>query len=97
MTPENSEKKSYTARLIDKLEIYNTPISTINLIKEFAKDEYDAKQQRELESAGTMNFGKFKGKKLVDIAKLDKQYISWLAKNCKYLTASNQELLKTLV
>ena len=52
---------------------------------------------REAENAGTMNFGKYKGKKLVDIAKLDADYIKWLAKNNKYLTSSNQELLKTLV
>ena len=97
MTSENSEKKSYIGRLIEKLEIHNTPISTINLIKDFAKDEYDTKQQRELESAGTITFGKYKFKKLVDIAKLDMPYMQWLSKNNKFLSASNQELLRTLV
>ena len=98
MTSENNEvKKSYTGRLIEKLEAYNTPIATINLIKDFAIKEYDAKQQREAETAGIISFGKYKGKKLVDIAKLDMPYMQWLAKNNKYLTASNQELLKTLV
>ena len=93
----SSEKKSYTARLIEKLENLNTPIATIHAIKDFAIAEYDAKVIKEAETAGTMNFGKYKGKKLVDIAKLDADYIKWLAKNNKYLTSSNQELLKTLV
>ena len=97
MTSQNSEKKSYTARLIDKLESLNTPVATLNAIKDFAIAEYDAKQKREAENAGTMNFGKYKGKKLTDIVKLDKPYMQWLTKNNKYLTSSNQELLKTLV
>ena len=41
----SSEKKSYTARLIEKLETLNTPIATIHAIKDFAIAEYDAKQQ----------------------------------------------------
>ena len=97
MTTENLEKKSYTARLIEKLEVYNTPIATINLVKDFAKEAYDEKQKKEAENAGIMNFGKYKGKKLEDIAKLDMPYMKWLAKNNKYLTATNQELLKKLV
>ena len=44
-----------------------------------------------------MNFGKYRGKKLEDIAKIDAEYIKWLAKNNKYLTATNQELLKKLL
>ena len=97
MTSENSEKKSYTSRLIERLQTLNTPVVTINAIKDFAIAEYDAKQQRQAETAGTMNFGKYKGKKLEDIAKLDMPYMQWLTKNNKYLTASNQALLKTLV
>ena len=97
MTSENSEKKSYTSRLIERLESLHTPIATINAIKIFAKEAYDEKQKKESETAGTMNFGKYKGKKLEDIAQLDKPYMQWLAKNNKYLTATNQELLKTLV
>jgi uncharacterized protein (DUF3820 family) len=92
-----SEKKSYTSRLIERLEANNTPIATINLIKDFAVEAYDEKQKKEAENVGIMNFGKYKGKKLADIAKLDAEYIKWLAKNNKYLTSMNQELLKTLV
>ncbi len=97
MTTENSEKKSYTSRLIERLQTINTPVATINAIKDFAIAEYDAKQKKEADNAGTMNFGKYKGKKLVDISKLDKPYMQWLSKNCKYLTLTNQELLKTLL
>ena len=97
MTTENSEKKTYTSRLIERLESLHTPIVTINAIKDFAIAEYDAKQQRQAETVGIMNFGKYKGKKLEDIAKLDKPYMQWLSKNNKYLTSTNQELLKTLV
>jgi hypothetical protein len=97
MTTENSEKKSYTGRLIERLQTLNTPVATINAIKDFAIAEYDAKQQRQAETAGTMNFGKYKGKKLEDIATIDMPYMKWLSKNCKYLTVTNQELLKTLV
>ena len=98
MSSENSEvKKSYTARLIERLESLHTPIATINAIKDFAIAEYDAKQQRQAETAGTLTFGKYKHKKLVDIAKLDMPYMQWLSKNNKFLSASNQELLKTLV
>ncbi len=97
MTSENSEKKSYTARLIERLESLHTPIATINAIKDFAIEAHDAKVQKETAEAGTINFGKYKGKKLEDIAKLDMPYMKWLAKNNKYLTATNQELLKKLV
>ena len=97
MTSENSEKKSYTARLIERLESLNTPIATINAIKDFAIEAYDKKQKQEVENAGRISFGKYKGKKLEDIAKLDMPYMKWLAKNNKYLTATNQELLKKLV
>ena len=100
MTSENSAsegKRSYTSRLIERLEAYNTPIATINLVKDFAKEAYDEKQKKEAETAGTMNFGKYRGKKLEDIAKIDAEYIKWLAKNNKYLTTTNQELRKTLV
>jgi uncharacterized protein (DUF3820 family) len=97
MTSENSEKKSYTSRLIERLESLHTPIATINAIKDFAIEAYDAKVLKEITEAGTINFGKYKGKKLEDIAKLDMPYMKWLAKNNKYLTATNQELLKKLV
>jgi uncharacterized protein (DUF3820 family) len=97
MTTENSEKKSYTARLIERLQTLNTPVATINAIKEFAIESYDERQKEESANAGTINFGKYKGKKLEDIAKLDIPYMKWLAKNNKYLTATNQELLKKLV
>ena len=97
MTSENSEKKSYTSRLIERLQTLNTPVVTINAIKDFAIEAYDEKQKKEAENAGSMNFGKYKGKKLEDIAKLDMPYMQWLTKNNKYLTASNQALLKTLV
>jgi uncharacterized protein (DUF3820 family) len=99
MTSENSAsegKRSYTSRLIEKLEALHTPIATINAIKDFAIEQYDAKQLKEAETAGIMNFGKYKGKKLADIAKLDAHYMLWLAKNCKYLSGTNQDLLKAL-
>ena len=44
-----------------------------------------------------MNFGKYKGKKLEEIFKLDKTYIKCLQKNNKYLNAVNKEIVEELL
>jgi hypothetical protein len=92
-----AEKKSYTAKLIEKLESVGTPAATIQTIKDFAIEQYDERKKHEELTAGTVTFGKYKGKKFEDIVKLDKPYLQWMAKNRKYISASNQVILDSVL
>lgn len=76
----NERPLSYSQRLInsfkeDNKENYN--IEDIEkLINDFSKLEYEKKKEKTDE----MPFGKYKYKKVEDVAKFDKQYLKWLVK-----------------
>jgi uncharacterized protein (DUF3820 family) len=97
MTDQIEKKKSYTQRLVDYLELKGTPVATINFIKDFAIEQYAERKKHEEDTTGFKSFGKYKGKKLQDVAKLDYSYLLWLAKNDEYLSGSNRELVTSLV
>jgi len=91
------KKQSYTEQLKSFLEGKKCPQTYLDLISEFSLDYGEKKKQEQEESKGIMNFGKYKGKKLQDIYKLDKTYIMWLQKNNKYLNKVNKEILEELL
>ena len=91
------KKQSYTDQLKTFLESKKCPQSYLDLISEFSL-EYGEKRKKEQEATkGIMNFGKYKGKKLEEIYKLDKTYIKWLQKNNKYMNATNKQIVDDLL
>jgi hypothetical protein len=98
MTSPNQDKpKSYTARLIDFLEENKVEQKTLDLIKEFASAESEKIELNKDKTVGIMNFGKFKGKKITEIFKLDPQYVKWMQKNNKYLSDDNKAIVDELL
>ena len=95
MTEER--KPSYTEQLKTFLESKKCPQKYLDLIGEFSLDYVEKKKQEEEATKGIINFGKYKGKKLEDIYKLDKTYIMWLQKNNKYLNQVNKEIVEELL
>jgi hypothetical protein len=73
---------TYSQRLINhfKAECEENGEFTINdietLIKDFSKIEYEKRKEKTDE----MPFGKYKFKKVADVAKFDKQYLKWLVR-----------------
>ena len=91
------KKQSYTEQLKTFLEGKKCPQSYLDLISDFSLEYGEKKKQEQEESKGIMNFGKYKGKKLVDICKIDKNYLKWLQKNNKYLNDSNKEIVDDIL
>lgn len=73
-------KTSYSQRLIDYFKEHdsdNFDIETIEkIINDFSKQEYEKKKEKSDE----MPFGKYKFRKVEEVAKFDKQYLKWLIK-----------------
>lgn len=90
-------KQSYTEQLKTFLEGKKCPQAYIDLISEFSLDYVEKRKQEQEKTKGIINFGKYKGKKLQDIYKLDKTYIMWLQKNNKYLNKVNKEIVEELL
>jgi uncharacterized protein (DUF3820 family) len=44
-----------------------------------------------------MTFGKFRGKQIREVFKLDPQYVSWLQKNNMYLSDANKIIVDELL
>lgn len=91
------KKQSYTDQLKTFLEGKKCPQSYLDLISEFSLEYGEKRKQEQEATKGLMNFGKYKGKKLEEIFKLDKTYIKWLQKNNKYLNAVNKEIVEELL
>jgi uncharacterized protein (DUF3820 family) len=90
-------KQSYTEQLKTFLEGKKCPQAYLDLISEFSLDYVEKRKQEQEKTKGIINFGKYKGKKLQDIYKLDKTYIMWLQKNNKYLNQVNKEIVEELL
>jgi hypothetical protein len=97
MTSAATKPKSYTARLIDVLQENKCPTKYLDLIKKFAADESEKREQETQATKGVMTFGKFRGKKIEDVYKLDPQYIKWLKKNETYLSSANKVIVDELL
>jgi len=103
MTTEN--KKSYTKRLIEHLEKSSADGHwvrgkdfdiMITQIKAFALLESKRIEAQNEAARGRMTFGKYKGKLLTEVAKLDESYIAWLKKSTQHLNADLKAILETL-
>jgi uncharacterized protein (DUF3820 family) len=99
MTSANQETrpKSYTQRLIDVLQENKCPTKYLDLIKKFAADESEKREEQNQATKGVMTFGKFRGKQIREVFKLDPQYVSWLQKNNMYLSDANKIIVDELL
>ena len=94
--------ESFSDRLIKNLYENRKKIKTddktfsqiVQMISDFDQTERDRKKNA---PPGEMTFGKYRGKQLADIYKLDPSYCMWLAKNNKYLSQENQSILTKLI
>ena len=71
-------KLTYTERLMQHIRD-NSEINVddiCELIVAFQKQEFEAKKK----ASDVMPFGKYRGKKVVDVIAFDKPYLSWLSK-----------------
>ena len=80
--PKTNDERplSYSKRLFNYIKEANLKTYTINeielFINDFSKMEYDKKREKTNE----MPFGKYKYRKVKDVASFDKQYLNWLRK-----------------
>ena len=96
-TTQETKPKSYTQRMLDVLEENKCPKKYLDLIKEFAADESEKRENEKEATKGVMTFGKFRGKQIREVFKLDPQYVSWLQKNNMYLSSANKVIVDELL
>ena len=96
-TPDMKPKLSYSQRMLKHLEDNKVAEETLDLIREFSRQESIIIQAEREASRGLMTFGKYVGKQLEEIHKLDPKYVDWLSKNNKYLNSENKEVVAKLV
>jgi len=94
---QETKPKSYTQRLKEFLEENKCPKKYLDLISQFAKAEAEKREQEREEGKAIMSWGKFKGKRIEDVYKLDPQYINWCLKNSQYLSPPQKDLMEHLV
>lgn len=79
-TTETVKPLSYSQRLINQFKESPHERFTVGdiekLINDFSLKEYEKRKEKTDE----MPFGKYKYKKVSDVAKFDKQYLKWLTK-----------------
>ena len=101
MTPETQQEiqkpPSYTQQLKEHLESNKVPKKYIDMISIFALEYSTKLEEQNKANEGIMTFGKYKGKKIMDMHKIDKPYIFWLKKNSKYLSDANKAIVEDLL
>ncbi len=94
------QKQSYTDKTVEYIKQKCTPDSkledVITALREFAVAEYEKKAAFNEANKGCLTWGKYRNKKLVDVAILDPKYIDWIRKNTEYLNADLKEILAGL-
>ena len=60
-------------------------------------EQADRDKRKANRKPGEMGWGKYRGKLLADVYKLDPKYCLWLTKNCEYLSAENKDILTHLI
>ena len=94
---DTQKPKSYTSRMIDFLTENKVNKKTIDLIKQFASDEAEKRNEEKEATKGVINFGKFRGKQLSKIYEIEPTYIKWLDRNNQFLSEQNREIVKELL
>lgn len=68
---------TYTERLVQYFEQQGDKF-TISDVRKIIKDFNEAEYKKRREKSDEMPFGKYKYKKVVEVAKFDKQYLQWI-------------------
>ena len=92
---ETPKKESYTDRLIQHLKECGETEFTIKRIKDFSKTE--AVKLKKEEEVGKQDFtwGKYKGKTIKDVFKLDESYCEWALRS-NYLSVDKKQIISDL-
>ena len=102
-----SDQKSYTEKLIDFINesevSSDLKAASVGLVKMFRtkmSEEYKLeKEQKSTEVIDTLNYGKYKGRSILEVSIFDKPYLRWMVKqsfvvsNPALVTAINNALL----
>jgi len=94
---QETRPKGYTARMLDVLEENKCPKKYLDLIKKFAADESEKREEQTQATKGVMTFGKYKTRLISDVYKLDPQYVKWLKTNETYLSSANKVIVDELL
>ena len=92
---ETPKKESYTDRLIQHLKECGETEFTIKRIKDFSKTEglkFQLKNEKEKEN---FTWGKYKGKTIKDVFKLDESYCEWALRS-NYLSVDKKLIISDL-
>ena len=76
---DNQEPTSYTNRLLEYLGNKGDTF-TIDELREYLDEFKEIEQKKKQERADIMPTGKYKYKKVKDVANFDMQYIQWMLK-----------------
>ena len=95
-------KKSYTEKLIEFIEstevssdLKSASIALIRMYRSKCAEEYKLeKETQNNQVVETLNYGKYKGRSISEVAIFDKPYLRWLVKQS--FTLSNLALTKAI-
>ncbi len=76
---DNQQPLSYTDRLLEYLESKQDNF-TIDELRDYMGGFRELEQQKKAERADIVPVGKYKYKKVKDVANFDKQYLQWMLK-----------------
>ena len=89
---------SYGQRLVAKLLESGCPEQYVEVAREFMKAEYEEKKKYIEQNQGILSFGKYKGKNVREVYKLDPTYCQWLLdKSSKFLRDDIKAILNELL
>lgn len=79
MTDNQQPVTSYTDRLLEYLESKQSDF-TIDELREYLNGFRELEQKKKQERADIVPVGKYRYKKVKDVANFDKQYLQWMLK-----------------
>ena len=92
---ETPKKESYTDRLIQFLKECGEKECTIKGIKDFSKTEGLKFQLKNEQEKQNFTWGKYKGKTIKAVFKLDKSYCEWALRS-NYLSVDKKQIISDL-
>jgi hypothetical protein len=104
-SPTPEKNLTYTQKLIEELNIEyknadvnqkNIITSMIGSIKRFAEDQRKIINDEKEKQKGLFTWGKFKGKKIDAVFKIDQKYCEWALKS-SYLREDQKEYINMLI
>jgi hypothetical protein len=89
---------SFGERLILELKKNDCSEKAINTVRAFEKKDWQDKAKFRAKNSGVLSFGKYKGKNIRDVYKLDPGYCAWMhEKSQKFLSQDIKDVLIELL